>query len=63
MNLEKAIYTTKEVASLIGLSAPAIRAAIQAGRLKAEKFSNTYVIRREDLADYLDYRERRDNDR
>ena len=51
MNLEKAIYTTKEVASLIGLSAPAIRAAIQAGRLKAEKFSNTYVIRREDLAD------------
>ena len=56
MNLTKDIYTAKEVAQLIGLTTPAIRGAIHAERLKAGKFNNAYVIRREDLADYLEYR-------
>ena len=61
MKLEKDLYTAKEAAALIGLSPAAIRAAILAGTLKADKFNNSYVIRREDFADYLEYRERRDN--
>ena len=61
MKLTKDIYTAKEAAALVGISPPAIRAAILAGTLKAEKFNTYYIIRRDDLADYLEYRERRDN--
>lgn len=62
MKLTKEIYTAKEVAQLIGLTPPAIRGAIQAGTLKtAGKFNNAYIIRRDDLIEYLEYRERRDN--
>ena len=61
MKLDKDFYTAKEAAALIGLNPPAIRAAILAGTLKADKFNHAYIIRREDLADYLEYRERRDN--
>lgn len=61
MNLNKEIYTTREVARLLDLSPDAIREAIRAGKLKAEKFSRDYVITRKDLADYLEYRERRDH--
>ena len=61
MKLERDIYTVKEVAELINLRPQAIRAAIHAGTLKAEKFNTYYIIRRNDLADYLEYRERRDN--
>lgn len=61
MKLEKEIYTAKEAAELVNLRPQAIRAAIHAGTLKAEKFNTFYMIRREDLADYLEYRERRDN--
>ena len=63
MKLEKDIYTTKEAAALIGLSPDGIRAAIQAGTLEAQKFGKAYIIYREDFADYLEYRERRDNGR
>lgn len=61
MNLDKQIYTTREVARLLDLSPDAIREAIRAGKLKAEKFSRDYIITRKDLADYLEYRERRGN--
>ena len=61
MNLDKEIYTTREVARLLDLSPDAIREAIRAGKLKAEKFSRDYVITRKGLADYLEYRERRDH--
>ena len=54
MKLEKDLYTAKEAAALIGLSPAAIRAAILAGTLKADKFNHSYIIRREDFADYLD---------
>ena len=61
MKLERDIYTAKEAAEIVNLRPQAIRAAIHAGTLKAEKFNTYYVIHREDLADYLEYRERRDN--
>jgi excisionase family DNA binding protein len=61
MKLERDIYTAKEAAALIDLSPQAIRAAIHAGTLKAEKFNTYYIIHRDDLAEYLEYRERRDN--
>lgn len=61
MKLERDIYTAKEAAEIVNLRPQAIRAAIHAGTLKAEKFITYYVIHREDLADYLEYRERRDN--
>lgn len=61
MKLEKDIYTVKEVAKMLSLESPAIRAAIKAGRLKAESFGKSYIIHRDDLAEYLAYRERREN--
>ena len=61
MKLDKDIYTTKEVGRLLELDAGAIRAAIRTGTLKAVKFNDTYIIQRDNLADYLDYRRRRDN--
>jgi len=61
MKLEKEIYTTKEVAALIGLNPPAIRDAIRYKTLKAEKLNRDYMIKRDDLAAYLEYRERRDH--
>ena len=61
MKLEKEIYSVKEVAKLIDMNPETVRAAIRTGTLKANKFNNSYVIHREALADYLDYRERRDN--
>ena len=59
--MDEKVYTVNEVARLVGVAPPAIRAAIHAGTLKAEKFNTCYIIRRDDLADYLEYRERRDN--
>ena len=63
MKLTKDIYTTREVANMVGVDTHAITAAIKAGRLKADKFAGAYVITKEELQTYLDYRETRNNGR
>ena len=61
MILDKEYYTPKEIAAFLGLTPDAIRAAIHAGTIKATVFNHGYVVTRDDLADYLKYRERRKN--
>lgn len=56
MNLEKSIYTTREVAQLVGVAPNAIATAIREGRLKAEKFGTSYAIERDNLEEYLEGR-------
>lgn len=55
------IYTTREAAKICGIAPPAIRAAIRAGTLKAQKFGNNYAITPTALADYLEYRKATNN--
>ena len=54
--MAKELYTTREAAKLAGLTADIIRAAIRRGDLKANTFGNSYVITRDNLADYLERR-------
>lgn len=61
--LNKDVYTVREIANLLHCIPNAVTAAIKAGRLRAFKISKIYLITREDLAEYLEYRERRDNGR
>lgn len=63
MKLTKDIYTTREVAHMIGVETRAVQAAIKSGRLKADKFAGAYVITKEELKSYLEYRETRNNGR
>lgn len=63
MKLDKDIYTVKEVAQLLDLTHYAITGAIRAGKLKADTFNHTYMIRRDDLIEYLEYRRGRRNGR
>ena len=55
------IYTTREAAKICGIDPAAIRAAIRAGRLKAQKFGSNYAITPIALADYLEYRKATNN--
>lgn len=55
MNTGK-IYTTKEVAHLVGLTTSAIIHAIRRGQIKTEKFGTSYIITEQALAEYLEYR-------
>ena len=61
MKLTKDIYTTRDVAIIIGMSAEYVRYIIKDGKLPATKFGTSYVITRENLAEYLEYREARKN--
>lgn len=63
ITLNKDTYTVREIANLLHCIPSAVTAAIKAGRLRASKISKIYIITREDLAEYLEYRERRDNGR
>ena len=63
MELEKTIYTTRDIAKITGLTTKGVTNAIRAGRLKADKLNNSYFITRENLADYLEYRTGRNNGR
>ena len=63
MKLEKDIYTTRDIAKLTGLTTKGVTNAIRAGRLKADKLNNSYIVTREHLADYLEYRTGRNNGR
>lgn len=63
ITLNKDVYTVREAANIIHCMPCTITAAIKAGRLRASKISKIYLITREDLAEYLEYRERRDNGR
>jgi len=61
MNLTKKLYTTREAAIMAGVFQANIRADINRGNLKAEKFGTNYAITREDLINYLEERKARDN--
>lgn len=49
----KKLYSTKEVAELLGISRQAISQKIKNGELKAEKIGRNYVILAQDLPHYL----------
>ena len=57
----KDIYIVQDVAEITGLEPDTIRRAIQTGTLKAERLGGRYIISKEALEDYLEYRERRCN--
>lgn len=59
MTLTKEIYTTREVAGILNLIPGQIRTDIKTGKLKAEKFGTSYVITKNNLADYLELRKAR----
>ena len=59
MNLDKDLYTVKDVSKIVGIGLASVRDAIKTGRLKAVKFGATWAIRREDLEAYLNFREER----
>ncbi len=43
------LYSTKEVAKLLGISAVAVFKQIKSGKLKAQKIGRAYVISHDDL--------------
>ena len=61
MNLTKEIYTTRDAANLIGVLPPQICYEITTGKLKAEKVGTGYIIKRENLIEYLNFRKARTN--
>lgn len=56
MELLKDLYTVKDVAELLNLTEPGIRANIKSGKLKATKFNNSYIITKADLESFLEDR-------
>lgn len=53
----KDIYIVQDIAEITGLESNTIRLAIRTGTLKAEKLGGRYIISKEALKAYLDYRE------
>lgn len=46
-------YTIKDISEKLNLMPPAIRAHIRAGNLKATKINGAYLIKQEDLDEFL----------
>ncbi len=49
----KAYFSTKELAEIFGISQVAIFKRIKAGKIKAAKIGNSYLIEKEELAKVL----------
>lgn len=54
MELLKEVYTVKEVAELLGIKAPAVRARINKGNIKADTFNGAYIITKKEVARLLE---------
>lgn len=52
------IYSTRDAAKELKTTVIAIRHAINRGKLKASKFGKSYMITREDLDKYAEYRKK-----
>lgn len=53
-NNHKNYYTVAELAELWGISRVAVFKKIQKGQLPAEKAGNSYIIRKDDIAERVD---------
>ncbi len=51
--LKKNLYSTSEVAELLGISRQAVSQKIKSGEIKAQKIGRNYVVAPQDLPHYL----------
>ena len=54
-NRHKTFYSTAEAAQLLKVSRVAVFKKIKAGELKADKVGRAYIIKKQDLFDYIQF--------